>query len=150
MKTKNLLIFGICIIVIGCANKTKQDSTTEVALVTSQDDSIESKEIARFDSLFNAWEKEILTNPKTKYSSNTQTYTTLPQFTELVTMGKKIIPYIVERFEKDSNSFFALPLYNELQEIEELKSHSKISQQEKVKEVIRKFREQKTQKDSDI
>lgn len=43
MKTKNLLIFGICIIVIGCANKTKQDSTTEVALVTSQDDSIESK-----------------------------------------------------------------------------------------------------------
>ncbi|WP_462396105.1 hypothetical protein [Phocaeicola plebeius] len=43
MKIKALLIFGICIIIIGCANKTKQNNTTEVTLVTSKDDSIESK-----------------------------------------------------------------------------------------------------------
>lgn len=43
MKTKELLILGICIIVIGCTNKTKQNSTTEATLVTTQDDSIESK-----------------------------------------------------------------------------------------------------------
>lgn len=40
-----LLPFTFSFIVIGCTNKAKQNSTTEVALVTSQDDSIESKKI---------------------------------------------------------------------------------------------------------
>ena len=61
-------------------------------------------------------------------------------------MGKKIIPCIIERFEKDSNSFFAIPLYNELQEIKELKSCTKTSEQEKMREIISKFREQEKAK----
>ena len=40
-----LLLFTFSFIVISCTSKTKQNSTTEVALVTSQDDSIESKKI---------------------------------------------------------------------------------------------------------
>lgn len=132
---KTLLLSVWSISIIGCISKPSE-----------KDNTLTDKEIARFDSLFNAWEKEISSNSKTKYSSNTQTYTTLPQFKELVIMGKKIIPCIIERFEKDSNSFFAIPLYNELQDNKELKSYSKISEQEKVKEIISKFKEQERAK----
>jgi hypothetical protein len=44
------------------------------------------------------------------------------------------------------NSFFAIPLYNELQEIKELKSCTKTSEQEKMREIISKFREQEKAK----
>lgn len=86
---KTLLLSVWSISIIGCISKPSE-----------KDNTLTDKEIARFDSLFNAWEKEISSNSKTKYSSNTQTYTTLPQFKELVIMGKKIIPCIIERFEK--------------------------------------------------
>lgn len=138
MKTKEpFIILGMLSILFlfSCISKPNKD-----------DSILTDKEVAQFDSLFYAWEKEISSNPKTKYSSNTQTYTTLPQFKELVTMGKKIIPCIIERFEKDSNSFFAIPLYNELQEFKELKSYSRISEQEKVKEIISKFKKQEKDK----
>lgn len=118
-----------------CISKPNKDDST-----------LTDKEVAQFDSLFYAWGKEISSNPKTKYSSSTQAYTTLPQFKELVKMGKKIIPCIIERFEKDSNSFFAIPLYNELQEFKELKSCTKTSEQEKMREIISKFKKQEKDK----
>lgn len=82
-----------------------------------------TEDIAKFDSLFNAWEKEIHNNPKAQLSSSTRAYTILPQFKELKAMGKKIIPCIIEQFEKGNNTFFALPLYDELQDNDSLKSH---------------------------
>ena len=103
MKIKELfIIFGMLntLLLFSCISKPNKE-----------DSALTDKDIAQFDSLFYAWEKEISSNPKTKYNSSTQTYTTLPQFKELVSMGKKIIPCIIERFEKDSNSFFAIPLY---------------------------------------
>lgn len=138
MKIKELfIIFGMLntLLLFSCISKPNKE-----------DSALTDKDIAQFDSLFYAWEKEISSNPKTKYNSSTQTYTTLPQFKELVSMGKKIIPCIIERFEKDSNSFFAIPLYNELQEIKELKSCTKTSEQEKMREIISKFREQEKAK----
>lgn len=108
--------------------------------VVAEDTFLQKKDIAQFDSLFNAWEIEIDRNLETRLSSNTRTYTTLPQFKELKAMGKKIIPCIIEKFETDENAFFALPLYDELQDNDSLKSHSKTSEQEKVKEVVQKFR----------
>lgn len=130
MNLKRILGILFLLSMFGCFNKPNIENN-----------GLTNQELAKFDSLFYAWEKEISYNSKTKYSSSTQTYTTLPQFKELVDMGKKIIPYIIERFEKDSNSFFAIPLYNELQENKELKSYRKISEQEKVKEIIKKYHE---------
>lgn len=110
--------------------------------VAAEDIFLTKKDIVQFDSLFNAWEIEIDRNLETRLSSNTRTYTTLPQFKELKAMGRKIIPCIIEKFEKDESAFFALPLYDELQDNDSLKSHSKTSEQEKVKEVVQKFRKQ--------
>lgn len=109
---------------------------------TEKNDVLTKEDITKFDSLFNAWEKEIDRNLETRLNSNTRTYTTLPQFKELKAMGKKIIPCIIEKFEKDESAFFALPLYDELQDNDSLKSHSKTSEQEKVNEVVQKFRKQ--------
>ena len=105
-----------------------------------------TEDIAKFDSLFNAWEKEIHNNPKAQLSSSTRAYTILPQFKELKAMGKKIIPCIIEQFEKDNNTFFALPLYDELQDNDSLKSHRETSEQDKVSEIVQKFREQEKRK----
>lgn len=133
IRMTRLIILLLFLITTGCTRQNTEKSN----LLTKED-------IARFDSLFNAWEREIYSNPKTRLSSNTHSYTILPQFKERKAMGKKIIPCIVERFEKDNNTFFALPLYNELQENDSLKSYRKTSEQDKVKEVVEKFREQET------
>ena len=113
---------------------------------TEKSDILTKEDIAKFDSLFNAWEKEIHNNPKAQLSSSTRAYTILPQFKELKAMGKKIIPCIIEQFEKDNNTFFALPLYDELQDNDSLKSHRETSEQDKVSEIVQKFREQEKRK----
>ena len=113
---------------------------------TEKGDILTTEDIAKFDSLFNAWEKEIHNNPKAQLSSSTRAYTILPQFKELKAMGKKIIPCIIEQFEKDNNTFFALPLYDELQDNDSLKSHRETSEQDKVSEIVQKFREQEKRK----
>ena len=113
---------------------------------TEKSDILTTEDIAKFDSLFNAWEKEIHNNPKAQLSSSTHAYTILPQFKELKAMGKKIIPCIIEQFEKDNNTFFALPLYDELQDNDSLKSHRETSEQDKVSEIVQKFREQEKRK----
>lgn len=113
---------------------------------TEKSDILTTEDIAKFDSLFNAWEKEIHNNPKAQLSSSTRAYTILPQFKELKAMGKKIIPCIIEQFEKDNNTFFALPLYDELQDNDSLKSHRETSEQDKVREIVQKFREQEKRK----
>lgn len=130
MRT-NLLILSLIFIIAGCTTQNAEKS-----------DVLTKEDVAKFDSLFDAWRKEIYSNPKTLLSSSTQTYTILPQFNELKSMGKKIIPCIIERFENDSNSFFAVPLYNDLQDIDSLKSHRATSEQEKVNEIVKKFRKQ--------
>lgn len=129
MKTR-YFILPLIFIIAGCIKQN-----------TEKSDTLTKEDIALFDSLFNAWDKEIYRNPKTRLSSSTRTYTILPQFKELKAMGKKIIPCIVEQFEKDNRTFFALPLYDELQDNDSLKSHRKMSEQEKVNEIVRKFRE---------
>lgn len=75
---------------------------------------------AKFNNVFEAWNKEILTNPKTKYSSSTQTYTILPQFKEMQAMGENIIPLIMEKL-LDENNFILLPLYDAIQKNSQLK-----------------------------
>ena len=134
MRT-NYFILSLILICAGC---TKQN--TEISTVLTKED------IMVFDSLFNAWENELFTHSEAYLSASTQAYTQLPAFKELKAMGKKIIPCIIERFEEDSNSFFALPLYNELQDVDSLKSLDKTSEQEKVKEIVRKFRNREREK----
>ena len=113
---------------------------------TEKGDILTTEDIAKFDSLFNAWEKEIHNNPKAQLSSSTRAYTILPQFKELKAMGKKIIPCIIEQFEKDNNTFFALPLYDELQDNDSLKSHREISEQDKVARLCRNSENRKKER----
>lgn len=141
MRTR-LFILTFIFIITGCIKQHTKEGDVLTKQYAQKSDILTKEVIVQFDSLFNAWEKEIDKNLKTRFSSNTRTYTTLPQFKELKAMGKKIIPCIIKKFEKGESTFFALPLYDELQDNDSLKSYRKTSEQEKVDEVVQKFRKQ--------
>lgn len=87
--------------------KNKQDTT--------------SVDWERFHHLFDAWVQNYRTNSLTQLSSNTSDASKLEQYPQLLQMGKKIVPGIIVRLS-DRNLFFALTLYDALQDVDSLKS----------------------------
>ena len=112
----------------GLASQIAQDdielTNAEKQAVLNKASKIKPAIKAQFNNLFEAWDKEISTNPKTKYSSSTKAYTILPQFKEMQAMGKIIIPLIMEKLLDDQN-FFLLPLYDAIQKDSRLKVNYK-------------------------
>jgi len=96
----------------GIADSIKADSLTILEKKRVKDlamqvpDSIRS----RFSLLLSQWNLAINHNPKTLYSANTYSYAELPEFTPLESMGKQIIPLIMERLMNPSD-FYLLVLY---------------------------------------
>lgn len=95
----------------------------------------------RFHHLFDAWVQNYRTNSLTQLSSNTNDASKLEQYPQLLQMGKKIIPGIIVRLS-DRNLFFALTLYDALQDVDSLKSfdYSK-GEQFRAQETVRKYLE---------
>ena len=96
----------------GIADSIKVDSLTISEkkwvkdLATQVPDSIRS----RFSLLLSHWNFAIIHNHRTRYSANTFSYTELPEFFPLKSMGKRIIPLILERLMNPSD-FYLLVLY---------------------------------------
>lgn len=96
----------------GIADSIKMDSLTTSEKKRVKDlamqvpDSIRS----RFSFLLSQWNFAINHNPKTLYSANTHSYTELPEFNPLKSMGEQIIPLIMERLMNPSD-FYLLVLY---------------------------------------
>lgn len=67
-----------------------------------------------FSVLLNKWIFAIDHNPKTRYSASTYSYAKLPEFDSLRSMGKQIIPLIMERLTNPSD-FYLLVLYEAIQ-----------------------------------
>lgn len=65
---------------------------------------------SRFSLLLFQWNLAINHNSKPLYSANTYSYAELPEFTPLESMGKQIIPLIMERLMNPSD-FYLLVLY---------------------------------------
>lgn len=107
--------------------------------------SLTSEEMLRFDSLYVAWKKNYLTNPVTQLSSSTNSAKELEQYPELLEMGKRAIPMIITRLPVRSD-FFALTLYNDLQDVDSLKCYEPGSEQYRVKMTLKKYFEAKTGK----
>lgn len=74
-----------------------------------------------FNSLFEKWKKNWLTNPQTKFSSDTRDCKILPEFSEMIKMGPQIIPLLMEKLKDSENNFIGLVLYDELQTDKTLK-----------------------------
>lgn len=89
--------------IITDAKKVSQDSNTN-----------------NFESLFEAWKQEWKTNPITLFSNNTNDAKKLKQYPELLAMGNYIIPLLLEKLLNEEN-FFALVLYDDLQQNSQLK-----------------------------
>ncbi|GEM_PF-110190 len=108
--------------------------------------SLTAEEMHRFDSLYIAWKNNYRTNPITQVSSNTNDARQLEQYPQLLEMGKKIIPCIITRLPV-RNDFFALTLYDDLQDIDSLKcfDYSK-GEQYRVQMTLKKYIEAKTGK----
>lgn len=86
---------------------------------------LSENEISHFDSLFTAWKQNWFTNSQTKISSNTNDGKKLEEYPQLIAMGEKIIPLVITKLIVEDN-FFALPLYDDLQEDDRIKSKNTI------------------------
>jgi len=104
-----------------------------------------SEEMGRFDSLYTAWKGNYLTSPITRFSSNTNDAKKLEQYPELMSMGKRALPLVITRLPVRSD-FFALTLYNDLQDDDNLKCLESGSEQHRVQMTLKKYIEAKTGK----
>lgn len=91
----------------------------EKDFVTAKAKPINSATKEKYDALVAAWHKNIMTNSETMFSSDTKTYTILPEFKELKNMGQTIIPLVLESLLTQDN-FYLLTLYDALQENKDL------------------------------
>ncbi len=71
-----------------------------------------SKEKTRFESLFNEWKEAW----NWSLSNNTASTRQLPQYADLKAMGKDIIPLLIEKMVAEEDNFFAIRLYEDLQD----------------------------------
>lgn len=110
MNIRKIILFVFLSIVVLSCNSSKMINYR-----------LSENEISCFDSFFIAWKQNWLTNPQTQISSNTNDGKKLEEYPQLIAMGEKIIPLIVAKLIVEEN-FFALPLYDELQKDENLKS----------------------------
>jgi len=125
----------------------RANGSTEIIVADCDTDTIlTGDDLEKFDSLFNAWVNNYNTNPITRLSSNTNDAKKLEQFPQLLNMGKKIIPCIITRLP-DKNLFWTLTLYDELQDIDSLKSFDYTrGEQFRAQETLRKYVEAKLHK----
>lgn len=122
------------------SDKPNADSNTEI------DSVLTGEEMQRFDSLFIAWKENYRTNPITRISSNTNDAKNLEQYPLLLEMGKRIIPCIITRLPVKSD-FFALTLYDDLQDVDSLKCFDySQGEQYRVQMTLKKYIEAKTGK----
>ena len=88
----------------------------------------------RFASLVDKWNIAIDYNPKTRYSASTYSYAKLPEFIPLKSMGKQIVPLIMERMINPSDFYF-LVLYEAVLEGNETNDDSKFSGSEQIRAI---------------
>ena len=152
MKRSFTYIILLYLLTIGCSGKSASviggaNGSTEISVADCDTDTIlTGDDLEKFDSLFNAWVNNYNTNPITRLSSNTNDAKKLEQFPQLLNMGKKIIPCIITRLP-DKNLFWTLTLYDELQDIDSLKSFDYTrGEQFRAQETLRKYVEAKLHK----
>ena len=88
----------------------------------------------RFAVLVDKWNFAIDHNPKTRYSASIHSYAKLPEFIPLKSMGKQIVPLIMERMI-NSSDFYFLVLYEAVLEGNETNDDSKFSESEQIRAI---------------
>ena len=88
----------------------------------------------RFANLVDKWNFAIDHNPKTLYSASIHSYAKLPEFIPLKSMGKQIVPLIMERMI-NSSDFYFLVLYEAVLEGNETNDDSKFSESEQIRAI---------------
>ena len=88
----------------------------------------------RFANLVDKWNLAIDHNPKTLYSASIHSYAKLPEFIPLKSMGKQIVPLIMERMI-NSSDFYFLVLYEAVLQGNETNDDSKFSESEQIRAI---------------
>jgi|GEM_PF-1294022 len=101
----------------GCSHHKTTTAFPENELVSDTETALTFRDMELFDSLYGAWAQEY----KCIETGKRQDVTQLKQYQQLRDMGKKIIPLIINKLS-DKTQVFALPLYDELQDVDSLKS----------------------------
>lgn len=151
MKRSFTYIILLYLLTIGCSGKSASviggaNGSTEIIVADCDTDTIlTGNDLEKFDSLFNAWVNNYNTNPITRLSSNTNDAKKLEQFPQLLNMGKKSFP--VSSPDCPTKPIWTLTLYDELQDIDSLKSFDYTrGEQFRAQETLRKYVEAKLHK----
>lgn len=99
---------------------------------------IPQKTKADFNLLFCKWEKDCKTNSKVLLSSSLAERRKSKYYPQIVAMGEKIIPLVVEKMS-DPNKFYAVLLYDDLQKDSSKMKIAKVktSEQERALELVK-------------
>lgn len=129
MKHLLILIFTICSLASCTAEEHKIRNSTPISVpvaseipTTSVQDMELIKSIAakvdpeifeRFEAVHSKWYETAAKTPEIAMSSRMESRTELPEYVELVNMGKEIIPLVIEKMT-DKEYFFTLLVYEGL------------------------------------
>lgn len=83
-----------------------------------------------FDKRYKAWKDAYMNNHEIRLSSRTESSKEVPEYKELVKMGDRIIPLLIQKMSEDIDlNFFDLVPYHHLQTNEKLKVCGMMSEQ---------------------
>lgn len=103
-------------------------SADEIKKVKEAVKAVDAKTKKAFDTAFAKWKHEWRTSSETRMSSRTTDAGRLDTYPPLKSMGKKIIPLVINELLEEGN-FFALSLYDDLQQDASKKSTLGIEQE---------------------
>ena len=90
-----------------------------------------------FDKRYKAWKDAYMNNHEIRLSSRTESSKEVPEYKELVKMGDRIIPLLIQKMSEDIDlNFFDLVPYHDLQTNEKLKVRGMMSEQDRAYQTV--------------
>ncbi|ROT20951.1 hypothetical protein EEL51_05405 [Muribaculaceae bacterium Isolate-110 (HZI)] len=140
------LSFLLALVPFVCYSGNLQESeiltSSEQEFITMNARKVQSDIRDKFERLHEEWYNASRNNPHILLSSSIYTRMELPQFKEILDMGREIIPLILEKM-MDRKYFFSLTIYEALMEKQSLpvniKETANDSEQDRAQNLVREW-----------
>lgn len=97
-------------VMVPAPSETPTTSAQDMELIKSVASKVDPEIRARFEAVHSEWYETAAKTPEIAMSSRMESRAELPEYVELVNMGKDIIPLVIEKMA-DKENFFTLLVY---------------------------------------
>lgn len=143
---KILFLILISLILSGTYGQGRKEyydlSPQEIKVLEKQINTIPDTLKTKFNTLFERWKQNWLTNPATMVNSSTTAAVKLQEFDQLLKLGKDTLPLLMDKL-RDKENFIGVLLYQRLQP-DSIQESTLMSEQKKAEIILRKWLEKKT------